>query len=215
SRRRRCPRRGCRTVSRGRCAAARSAAPPSPGRHTRRCALRAGGGRRWRSTWLPTPVRPRRCPDGRHEAGRAGSATVATGARVRRALAEPARLSRAAGRAMMALMAAGTRLGVVLAAAATAVALGVCAPAQAANQTATVTSIPRVGAIFFPSVLGSSVRLGLPHICTGSVVHSPAHDLVLTAAHCVAGPGLGYDFAPGYHDGIAPFGVWSVRHAYV
>lgn len=94
--------------------------------------------------------------------------------------------------------------------------LGIAPAAQGATPTATmVRSIPRVGAIFFPSVLGSSVRLGLPHECSASVVHSPNHDLVLTAAHCIVGNGIGYDFVPGYHDGLAPFGIWSARHVYV
>ena len=74
---------------------------------------------------------------------------------------------------------------------------------------------PQVGAIFFPSVLGSSLLLGLPHICSGSVVHSPGHDLVLTAAHCIYGSGVGYEFAPAYHDGLAPYGVWSAGQVYV
>ncbi|EOD67248.1 trypsin-like serine peptidase [Amycolatopsis vancoresmycina] len=45
------------------------------------------------------------------------------------------------------------------------------------------------------------------HFCTASVVHSAAGDLVLTAAHCVRD---GMSFAPGYHDGVAPFGMWTV-----
>ncbi|HEY2165649.1 MAG TPA: trypsin-like serine protease [Jatrophihabitantaceae bacterium] len=75
--------------------------------------------------------------------------------------------------------------------------------------------VPQIGAIFFPSVLGSSLLLGLPHTCSGSVVHSAGRDLVLTAAHCVYGSGVGYDFAPAYHDGIAPYGVWSATRVYV
>ncbi len=45
------------------------------------------------------------------------------------------------------------------------------------------------------------------HFCTASVVHSEAGDLVLTAAHCVRD---GMTFAPGYHDGVTPFGMWTV-----
>ncbi|MFF1608982.1 trypsin-like serine peptidase [Amycolatopsis sp. NPDC058278] len=48
---------------------------------------------------------------------------------------------------------------------------------------------------------------GGSHFCTASVVHSTAGDLVLTAAHCVRN---GMTFAPGYHDGVAPFGTWTV-----
>jgi V8-like Glu-specific endopeptidase len=58
------------------------------------------------------------------------------------------------------------------------------------------------------------------HYCSASVVHSAAGDLVLTAAHCVHdGAGGGYRtdivFEPGYHDGVAPFGQWTVTQALV
>jgi V8-like Glu-specific endopeptidase len=58
------------------------------------------------------------------------------------------------------------------------------------------------------------------HYCSASVVDSPAGDLVLTAAHCVHdGAGGGYHsditFEPGYHNGVAPFGVWTVTQALV
>jgi hypothetical protein len=45
------------------------------------------------------------------------------------------------------------------------------------------------------------------HFCTASVVHSGAGDLVLTAAHCVQ---AGMSFAPDFHDGVAPLGMWKV-----
>jgi hypothetical protein len=48
------------------------------------------------------------------------------------------------------------------------------------------------------------------HTCTGSVVDSPSGDLVITAAHCVAGPIGGWRFVPGYRNGTAPFGSWRV-----
>jgi hypothetical protein len=63
-----------------------------------------------------------------------------------------------------------------------------------------------VGALFPP---GSST-----HVCTASVVSSPARDLLLTAAHCVSGTGRGYLFDPGFRDGVAPFGSWKVIDAY-
>jgi V8-like Glu-specific endopeptidase len=61
---------------------------------------------------------------------------------------------------------------------------------------------------------------GAEHYCSASVVHSPAGDLVLTAAHCVHdGAGGGYYtdmvFEPGYHDGVAPFGKWAVTQSFV
>ncbi|MEC3981945.1 trypsin-like serine peptidase [Amycolatopsis sp. H20-H5] len=69
---------------------------------------------------------------------------------------------------------------------------------------------PAVGALFD----------GTGHFCSASVVHSAAGDLVLTAAHCVnGGSGDGYrtglSFAPGYHDGVEPFGRWTVTGAVV
>jgi V8-like Glu-specific endopeptidase len=53
------------------------------------------------------------------------------------------------------------------------------------------------------------------HFCTASVVHSRRGDLLLTAAHCVAGTGSGLVFAPGFHDGVSPYGRWVVTAAYV
>lgn len=89
----------------------------------------------------------------------------------------------------------------VLAATATLVAV----PAGTAEATAPAD--PAAGALFF---------LRSVHYCSGSVVHSSGHDLVLTAAHCVLdGTGLGIGFAPGYHDGVAPDGIWTVTRVYV
>jgi Trypsin len=88
-------------------------------------------------------------------------------------------------------------------------------PAAAALPVARhVASIRTVGPLFI-SALGLGPALRLPHYCSASVIHSPGRDLVITAAHCVYGTGLGIEFAPGYSDGTAPFGVWSVRRAYV
>jgi V8-like Glu-specific endopeptidase len=65
---------------------------------------------------------------------------------------------------------------------------------------------PTVGALFPPG--------GADHICTASVVASTPGDLVITAAHCIAGTGAGYHFAPAYHNGVEPFGSWTVVRAY-
>ena len=67
----------------------------------------------------------------------------------------------------------------------------------------------RVGALFTQSANGD-------HFCTASVVTSPGHDLLMTAAHCInGGKGHGYNsniaFVPDYRDGTEPFGVWTVR----
>lgn len=71
-------------------------------------------------------------------------------------------------------------------------------------------SRPAVGALFS----------GGGHYCSASVVDSPTGNLVLTAAHCVhdgagGGPYQNLTFEPGYHDGIAPFGVWAVSRIFV
>lgn len=76
-------------------------------------------------------------------------------------------------------------------------------PASARNLPA--VSSPAVGALFVEG----------QHYCTASVVHSDQGDVLLTAAHCIHdGQGGDYlpdvTFAPGYHDGIAPFGYWTV-----
>ncbi|MEU6406258.1 trypsin-like peptidase domain-containing protein [Streptomyces sp. NPDC046985] len=83
--------------------------------------------------------------------------------------------------------------------------LGVTSVATATAQNA------RVGALF--SADKASALAG-NHFCTASVVHSPRHDLVLTAAHCLT-EGADLVFAPGYRDGAAPYGVWKVVRHYV
>lgn len=63
-----------------------------------------------------------------------------------------------------------------------------------------------VGALFYRG-------LGGQHFCTGTVLRSPARDLIVTAAHC-ADPGghlRHFVFVPGYRDGRAPYGVWQPR----
>lgn len=77
------------------------------------------------------------------------------------------------------------------------------------------SAVPSVGPLFFPSVGGLGAALHLPHLCSASVVDSPGRDLVITAAHCVYGTGPTLEFAPGFHDGIAPYGVWRARKVYV
>ncbi|QRP45813.1 serine protease [Amycolatopsis sp. FDAARGOS 1241] len=64
---------------------------------------------------------------------------------------------------------------------------------------------PGVGALF----------LNGSHYCSASVVDSAHGDELLTAAHCLHGGSggaylTGITFAPGFHDGVAPFGFWAV-----
>ena len=63
-----------------------------------------------------------------------------------------------------------------------------------------------VGVLFPPG--------SVEHTCTASVIDSHTGNLLITAAHCISGTGKGYIFAPGYHDGIEPFGSWEVMGAY-
>ncbi|MBT2483076.1 serine protease [Streptomyces sp. ISL-94] len=64
---------------------------------------------------------------------------------------------------------------------------------------------PAIGALFSPGSDGDP-----DHHCSAAVVHSPGGDLIATAAHCVYGAGFRTNlaFAPGYRDGVAPYGVW-------
>ncbi|WP_326951733.1 trypsin-like serine protease [Amycolatopsis sp. NBC_01307] len=76
-------------------------------------------------------------------------------------------------------------------------------PASTADLPA--VSSPAVGALFVDGA----------HYCTASVIHSRQGDVLLTAAHCIHdGEGgdyvTGVTFAPAYHDGLAPFGYWTV-----
>lgn len=68
-------------------------------------------------------------------------------------------------------------------------------------------SDPTVAAVF---------REGLAagHECTASVVQSPGRNLFIGAAHCFSGATVGVHLVPGYHDGQAPYGVWTVTGAY-
>jgi V8-like Glu-specific endopeptidase len=68
---------------------------------------------------------------------------------------------------------------------------------------------PAVGALFTIS----HGRLG-HHFCTASVVNSPYGDLLVTAAHCLGGGAPGVVFVPGYHNGVIPYGVWTVTKVY-
>lgn len=59
----------------------------------------------------------------------------------------------------------------------------------------------------------------LQHFCTAAVVQSKLGNLVITAAHCLAGRRIGLRgnvvFAPGYHDGKFPHGRWIVLSSLV
>ncbi|MFE3786754.1 trypsin-like serine peptidase [Streptomyces goshikiensis] len=54
------------------------------------------------------------------------------------------------------------------------------------------------------------------HFCTASVVRSDYGDVIATAAHCLDGlDGEDAVFAPGYRDGVAPYGLWRITGSYI
>ncbi|KOV56218.1 trypsin-like serine peptidase [Streptomyces sp. MMG1121] len=70
--------------------------------------------------------------------------------------------------------------------------------------------IPQAGSFFWTDASGTG------RTCSGSVVRSPGHDLVLSAGHCLKGyagtsPKRHLAFVPQYHDSLKPFGVFPVR----
>jgi V8-like Glu-specific endopeptidase len=68
--------------------------------------------------------------------------------------------------------------------------------------------VPTVGVLFS---VGDDLAA---HYCTASVVHSPGHDLILTAAHCEPGSDIG--FVPQYRAGSGrqPYGIWAVDEVF-
>lgn len=76
---------------------------------------------------------------------------------------------------------------------------GVTTVAAATARTA------RVGALFADG----------RRFCTASVVHSPRHDLLVTAAHCLDGSAQDVVFEPGYRGGKAPYGVWRLERRFL
>jgi len=86
-------------------------------------------------------------------------------------------------------------------------------PGSAAFPTGTLfDGSPAVGALFTTTADGGL----LSHFCSASVVDSPAEDLVITAAHCVAGTTASdIAFVPGYHNGQTPHGIWFVKRIIV
>jgi V8-like Glu-specific endopeptidase len=85
-------------------------------------------------------------------------------------------------------------------------------PSSSSRSGQSFAGTAAVGALFTTS----KGKLG-SHFCSASVVNSPAGDLVITAAHCVTGTVASgtLAFVPGYDDGAAPYGVWTVTGVYV
>lgn len=72
------------------------------------------------------------------------------------------------------------------------------------NTVHATASVKQVGALFDGGLSGG-------HFCTASVVLSAGRNVVVTAAHCLSGGTDGTVFVPGYHDGVAPYGVWPLE----
>jgi V8-like Glu-specific endopeptidase len=74
-------------------------------------------------------------------------------------------------------------------------------------RTAAFGQTSTVGALFTRTASGQLSG----HFCTASVVDSPAGDLVITAAHCLAGRTASQvAFVPDYARGQDPYGAWTV-----
>lgn len=112
----------------------------------------------------------------------------------------------------LAIPAAMVALALGLPAAALAIKLRASATAHSAGKrvptSSTTKGVPEVG-VLFPNAASTQ------HGCTASVVDSPRGDVLLTAAHCVTGSGAGMVFAPGYRNGISPYGRWTVTAAHL
>jgi V8-like Glu-specific endopeptidase len=80
-------------------------------------------------------------------------------------------------------------------------------PPAGTQKSKVFSGTPTVGALFESATSGK-------HFCTASVVASPQGNVLITAAHCIQGSAKGISFAPGFHDGTAPFGRWTVTGAY-
>ena len=65
---------------------------------------------------------------------------------------------------------------------------------------------PRIGAVF----VGGNTT----HTCTGSVLHSPKGDLILTAAHCMA-DGADNWFAPAFSESSESQDFWHIDQIYL
>ncbi|MGW3512681.1 trypsin-like serine peptidase [Streptomyces sp. NPDC000994] len=89
--------------------------------------------------------------------------------------------------------------------------LGVTGPLGVTAVTSKTPQSARIGALFGADKAGD---LAGNHFCTASVVHSPHRNLLVTAAHCLGG-GSDLVFVPGYRNGRAPYGVWTVKRRFM
>ncbi|KHO00456.1 benzoate 4-monooxygenase cytochrome P450 [Metarhizium album ARSEF 1941] len=85
--------------------------------------------------------------------------------------------------------------------------LSAMAPAASALSAIPFEGIPSLGVLYTEDASH--------HICSAAVVNSKTKNLILTAAHCVHGDGTHLRFAPGYRDGLTPYGTFPVTGAFV
>jgi V8-like Glu-specific endopeptidase len=87
--------------------------------------------------------------------------------------------------------------------------------ASAASPTTATTPSTRTEAVGALFTFSSDGTLG-SHFCTATVVDSPTGNVVVTAAHCLRGrKAATLAFVPGFHEGVAPLGVWAVTRIVV
>ena len=95
----------------------------------------------------------------------------------------------------------------------------IVAAAPAAGTLSALVTNPADGTSAIGALFSTSDGQLHTHFCTASVVHSPAGDLLVTAAHCVTGYSdtspAGLVFVPGYDNGYAPYGIWPVTRVFV
>jgi hypothetical protein len=110
---------------------------------------------------------------------------------------------------------AGIRASLILAVASSLAlaAPGCSRPAQPVGQqqpgpptASPVPANPKVGAVF----LGATEL----HTCSGSVLHSGSGNLILTAAHCLAG-GVNATFVPGFGGIYLSANAWQIEAVYL
>ncbi|KAL2129303.1 hypothetical protein VTI74DRAFT_7965 [Chaetomium olivicolor] len=79
--------------------------------------------------------------------------------------------------------------------------------AAATPHSASTNPRPDIGSLSYSSDASD-------HHCSASIVASPKGNIIVTAAHCVAGKSAVF-FTPGYHDGKAPYGTWRAASIHV
>ncbi|MDJ0345144.1 trypsin-like serine protease [Streptomyces sp. H10-C2] len=85
------------------------------------------------------------------------------------------------------------------------------AVAESAPPSHPFDGLPQVGTFFWSDATNTG------RFCGGTVVRSPHHDLVVSAAHCLRSPDPQHhlSFVPQYHDSLTPHGVFPVESIYI